>query len=144
RALVVQADVAEPADVARLYAASVEAFGHVDVLVNNAGIPRASSFFDLTVEEWDRIMAVNVRGVFLCSRAVLPAMVERKAGTVVIISSGAGMHGGIGFARGTSPAYAASKAAEIGFTYALAKTVGKQGIRVNCVAPGPIDNSTLD
>ena len=66
------------------------------MLVNNAGIPRASSFFELTVEEWDRIMAVNVRGVFLCCRAVLPAMIERGAGSIVNISSGAGMHGGVG------------------------------------------------
>jgi 3-oxoacyl-[acyl-carrier protein] reductase len=142
RAIAVQADVAEAADVDRLYAAAVDAFGHVDVLVANAGIVRASPFFELTVEEWDRVMAVNVRGVFLCTRALLPAMIDRRAGSIIIISSGAGLHGGSG--ASPNPCYAASKAAELGFMYALAKDVGRHGIRVNCVAPGPIDNSTLD
>ena len=142
RALVVQADVAEPDDVERLHRAALDTFGRVDILVNNAGIPNTPFFFDITVEQWDRVMGVNVRGPFLCSRAVLPAMIERKAGCIVTISSGAGMHGGFG--TRASPCYAASKDAEIGFTYALAKNVAQHGIRVNCVAPGPIDNSTLD
>ena len=142
RAIVVQADVALPEDVNQLYGRAIDAFGRVDILDNNAGIPRSSPLFDLTVEEWDRIMAVNVSGPFLCSRAVLPGMIERRSGNIVTISSGAGMHGGFGAAP--SPCYAASKAAEIGFTFALAKNVAKHGIRVNCVAPGPIDNHTLD
>ena len=142
RALVVQADVSDSADVDRLHRAVLDTFGRVDLLVNNAGIPNAPSILDITVEEWDRVMAVNVRGPFLCSRAVLPHMIERKSGCIVTISSGVGLHGGFG--TNPSPAYAASKAAEIGFTYALAKAVAQHGIRVNCVAPGPIDNSTLD
>ena len=66
-------DVAEPDDVQRPYAASIEAFGQADILVNNAGIPSAPSLLEISAEEWDRVIAVNVRGPFLCSRAVLPA-----------------------------------------------------------------------
>lgn len=142
RVLVAQADVSQESDVKQLYEQAITAFGRVDILVNNAGLPDTPEFFEITVEEWDRAMAVNVRGPFLCARAVLPAMMERGAGNIVTISSGAGLHGGFGAAP--SPCYAASKAAEIGFTYALAKNVARHGVRVNCVAPGPIDNSTLD
>jgi 3-oxoacyl-[acyl-carrier protein] reductase len=142
RAVICQADVAEPSEVDRLYREATSALGHVDILVNNAAVPESPSFFDITVEEWDRVMAVNVRGVFLCSRAVIPAMIERRSGTIVTISSGAGLHGGTG--EFPSPCYAASKAAEVGLTFALAKNVARFGIRVNCVAPGPIDNSALE
>ena len=140
-AIVVKADVADKADVERLYQASIQAYGCVDILVNNAAILQTSPLFDLTGDEWDRVMAVNVRGMFLCSRAVLPAMIERKRGVIVNISSGAALHGGPG--SDPSPCYAASKAAEIGFTYALAKNVTRHGVRVNCVAPGQIDNKAL-
>jgi 3-oxoacyl-[acyl-carrier protein] reductase len=136
-AAVVRADVAEPGDVERLFGACVEAFGRVDILVNNASIMRTGSLLEMTVEEWDRVMAVNVRGMFLCSRAVLPGMIERRRGVIVNVSSGAAFHGGPG--ADPSACYAASKAAEIGFTYALAKNVGRHGVRVNCVAPGQID-----
>lgn len=136
-AIVVKADVADKGDVERLYQASLDAYGRVDILVNNAAILQTSPFFDLTADEWDRVMAVNVRGMFLCSRAVLPAMIERKRGVIVNISSGAALHGGPG--TDPSPCYAASKAAEIGYTYALARNVTRHGVRVNCVAPGQID-----
>jgi 3-oxoacyl-[acyl-carrier protein] reductase len=136
-AVVVKADVADPGDVERLQRAAVDAYGQVDILVNNASIMRTAPLFEMSVEEWDRVMAVNVRGMFLCSRAVLPGMIERRRGVIVNVSSGAAFHGG----PGTDPSacYAASKAAEVGFTYALAKNVGRHGVRVNCVAPGQID-----
>ncbi|HEX2037838.1 MAG TPA: 3-oxoacyl-ACP reductase family protein [Chloroflexota bacterium] len=142
RALVAQADVAEPDDVARLFREALAQLGKVDILVNNAGITTAPPLLEISVEDWDRVMAVNVRGPFLCTRAVLPHMMERQTGSIVTISSGAGLHGGFG--DNPSACYAASKAAEIGFTYAVAKAVARYGIRVNCVAPGPIDNRTLD
>lgn len=142
RALVVQADVAAPDDAERLVRQALEAPGQVDILVNNAGITTAPPLMEISVEEWDRVMAVNVRGPFLCTRAVLPHMIERRTGSIVTISSGAGLHGGFG--TNPSPCYAASKAAEVGFTYAVAKPAAQHGIRVNCVAPGPIDNGTLD
>jgi 3-oxoacyl-[acyl-carrier protein] reductase len=139
-ALIVQADVAKAQEVDRLISAAVERFGRVDILVNNAAVLETSTFSDITLDAFERVMAVNIRGVHLCCRAVLPGMIERHSGVIVNVSSGAGKHGGTGaFAN---PTYAASKAAEIGFTMALAKDVIKQGIRVNCVAPGPIDTRT--
>lgn len=136
---VVQADVAEPEAVERLHREATVAFGPIDVLVNNAAYPKSPGLFDGAVGDWDRVMAVNVRGPFLCARAVLPSMIERRSGVIVTISSGAGLFGGTG--PDPSPCYAASKAAEIGLTYALARNVGRFGIRVNCVAPGPIDTA---
>ena len=140
RALIVQADVAQPADVDRLVRASLEQFGQVDILVNNAAVLRIANFFDITPEEFDRVLAVNVRGVHLCCRAVLPGMIERRSGVIINIASGSGKHGGWG--TNANPAYAASKAAEIAFTMALAKNVIQHGVHVNCVAPGPTDTQT--
>lgn len=140
RALVVAADVAEPGDVERLVSAGQERFGAIDILVNNAAVLHIPSFFDITPEEFDRVMAVNVRGVHLCCRAALPSMIERGSGVIVNISSGAGKHGGWG--TNANAIYAASKAAEIAFTMALAKNVIAHGVRVNCVAPGPTDTTT--
>ncbi len=135
--LVVQADVAQPGDIDRLVAEAQQRFGKIDILVNNAAALRIPDFFDITPEEFDRVLAVNVRGVHLCCRAVLPEMIKRRSGAIVNISSGSGKHGGWG--TNANPAYAASKAAEIAFTMALAKNVTQYGIRVNCVAPGPTD-----
>jgi 3-oxoacyl-[acyl-carrier protein] reductase len=144
RAVALQADVSDADHVKRLLRAAEDALGPADILVNNAGLTLRfiPDFLKTTPEAFDRLVAVNVRGAFLCSQAALPGMIERRRGCIVTISSGAGLHGGFGDAP--SVLYATTKAAEIGFTYALAKTVGRAGIRVNCVAPGPIDNSTLD
>jgi 3-oxoacyl-[acyl-carrier protein] reductase len=142
RALVVQADVSEVEGVERLYRAAIDEFGRIDSLVVNAGLPTAPPILDISVDEFDRIMAVNVRGPFLCVRVVLPEMLERGAGNIVVISSGAAFHGG--FSESDGPVYAASKAAEVGLVRALAKVVTAKGVRVNCVAPGPIDTTTLD
>jgi len=140
RALVVQADVAEIADVQRMVSAATGEFGKVDILVNNAAVLGIPDFFDVTPEEFDRVMAVNVRGLHLCCRAVLPGMMERGWGSIINISSGSGKHGGWG--TNANPTYAASKAAEIAFTMALSKNVIQHGVRVNCVAPGPTDTRT--
>ncbi len=144
RALVVQADVAEANDVERLLREALTTFGQVDILINNAGLTTAIPLLEISVADWDRVMAVNVRGPFLCTRAVLPHMIERHVGSIVTISSGAGLHGGSGSDPSAWACYAASKAAVIGFTYAVAKSAARHGIRVNCVAPGPTDTSTLD
>jgi 3-oxoacyl-[acyl-carrier protein] reductase len=144
QALAVQADVGDPDAVSRLCAAAVDRFGAVDILVANAGIKggRTRGIVDVPVAAFDAALAVNVRGVFLCVQAVLPAMIARRSGTIVVVSSGAGLHGSFG--DDPSVTYATTKAAEVGFTYALAKNVTRHGIRVNCVAPGPIDTTTLD
>ena len=140
QALVVQADVALAGDVERLVRNGEERFGTVDILVNNAAALRIPDFLAITPEEFDRVLGVNVRGVHLCCRAVLPGMIARHSGIIINISSGSGKHGGWG--TNANPTYAASKAAEIAFTMALAKNVTQHGIRVNCVAPGPTDTQT--
>ncbi len=133
--MAVQGDVADEADVDRLFAQVRERFGPVDVLVNNAGIaPPEQLLTDCTAALWDRVFAVNVRGAFLCCRAALPDMIRKKRGSIVNVSSVWGVVGG-----SCETPYSASKAALIGLTRALAKEVGPSGVRVNCVAPGYIE-----
>lgn len=141
-ALAIQADVSDSRQVSNMARLLESAFPHLDVLVNNAGISETGLLTDLTDEKWDRLMAVNVGGVFNCCRAFLPGMIGRKAGAIVNVSSIWGMTG-----ASCEAAYSASKAAVIGLTKALAKETGPSGIRINCVAPGVIDtdmNSELD
>ena len=140
RALVVQADMGTVDGPERLIKSAIDQLGRVDILVNNAAALSIADFFDITPEGFDRVMAINVRGVHLCCRAALPGMIERRSGVIINISSGSGKHGGWG--TNANPTYAMSKAAEIAFTMALAKNVAQYGIRVNCVAPGPTDTRT--
>lgn len=143
-ALAMQTDVADEHSVRAMTAAAVERFGGVDVLVNNAAlfatIPlRRASVEDLTSEEWDRTMAVNLRGTFLCARAVVPSMKERRWGRIVNISSGTALHGGGGWLH-----YITSKAGVLGLTRALARELGPHGITVNAVAPGATPTEATD
>lgn len=131
RAHAFRADVTDPDEVAGMVAAAEEWFGHVDALVNNAGVMPESAFTDLTVEEWRQVVDVDLTGAFLCSRAVVGGMLERGRGAIVMIASRLGQ---IGFA-GVSH-YAAAKAGVLGLTKSLAKELGPRGIRVNAVAPG--------
>ncbi len=110
-------------------------FGHIDVLVNNAGISMIKPFLDTSHEDWRRIIDVNLTGVFNVTRAVVPSMVSRKSGAVVNVSSVWGVYG-----ASCEVAYSAAKAGVIGFTKALAKELGLSGITVNAVAPGVIDS----
>jgi 3-oxoacyl-[acyl-carrier protein] reductase len=129
-------DVSSYKDVDALFKNVLSRLGKVDVLVNNAGITRFVDFRELeslTEEIWDRILAVNVKGVFFCSRAVVPHMKQQGGGCIVNISSVAGITG-----AGSSIAYCASKAAVINLTMAFARTFAPE-VRVNCVAPGFID-----
>jgi 3-oxoacyl-[acyl-carrier protein] reductase len=135
-ALVVLADVSQDGQVRDMVERTVDRFGGVDVLVNNAAVTYFVDFRDLealTEEMWDRILAVNVKGVFFCSRAVVPHMKQRGGGCIVNISSVAGITG-----AGSSIAYCASKAAVINMTQAFARALAPE-VRVNCVAPGFID-----
>ena len=135
-ALLVRADVSRDDQVRAMVRQTLERFGSLDVLVNNAAITYFVSFADLdglTEEMWDRILAVNVKGVFFCSRAVAGPMREIGDGCIVNISSTAGIRG-----IGSSIAYTASKAAVINLTMAFARTLAPE-VRVNCVAPGFID-----
>jgi 3-oxoacyl-[acyl-carrier protein] reductase len=135
KAIAVRTDVTDPADVARLFDEAAAALGAVDVLVNNAGIFQSKPIDDLTAEDWDRVMAVNLKGVFLCSQAALRHMKPRRSGSIVSIGSLAGQVGGIHAAAN----YATSKAGVISLTKSLAKNAGPFGIRVNCINPGVID-----
>jgi 3-oxoacyl-[acyl-carrier protein] reductase len=135
-ALAVLADVSQPEATERMAAATVERFGRIDGLINNAALfqrPAMSRvpFDQIPVEEWDRLMAVNLRGVFLCCRAVAPYMKQQGQGKIVNISSGTVFHGSPMAAH-----YVASKAGVIGFTRSLARELGEYNINVNAIAPG--------
>ncbi|MFP3915095.1 MAG: SDR family NAD(P)-dependent oxidoreductase [Actinomycetota bacterium] len=125
------ADVSDPEQVAAMVEGALERMGRIDGLVNNAGIMPESPVLEIPVEEWRRVVDVDLTGPFLCTRAVAPSMVERGSGSVVMISSRLGQIGLPGVAH-----YAAAKAGVLGLTKTLAKELGPRGIRVNAVAPG--------
>jgi NAD(P)-dependent dehydrogenase (short-subunit alcohol dehydrogenase family) len=127
-------DVRQEADVQEMVRRTLAAFSRVDVLVNNAGVFPIGPLAATTVEDWDDVMAVNVRGVFLCSKHVIPQMIEQKSGCLVNISSGVGK-----MALPYLVAYSTSKAAVIAMTVGLAKEVGMYGIRVNAVCPSSVE-----
>lgn len=127
-------DVSVEADVAAMVAATETAFGPITHLVNNAGFVHQGRFLDLTLADFDRMIAVHLRGTFLCTHAVLAGMLARTSGVVVNIASQLGQIGGIELVH-----YSAAKAGIIGLTKALAREVSAQGVRVNAVAPGPIN-----
>jgi len=139
-ALVVPTDVTDEASTAQMAAQVESAHGRVDVLVANSGIGGPTApLWQLTAQQWDDTHAVNVRGVFLCCRAVLPAMVARGAGAVVLMGS---MSGKRPLANRT--AYTSSKSALIGLARTLAVEAGAYGVRVNLVSPGPVGGPRLD
>ena len=115
-------------------AAVEQALGEVEILVNNAGIAQQKLFTDLTDEDWDRMFAVDVKGVFLCCQAFLPPMIRKKAGKIINIAS---MWGQVG--ASCEVHYSAAKGAVIAMTRALAQEVGPSRIQVNCVSPGFIE-----
>lgn len=140
RALAVPTDVGSEASVNAAMRLTIDHFGRIDVLVNNAALfaemPRGN-LEDLTVEAWDQVMAVNLRGVFLCCRAAVPFMRER-GGSIINISSSTVLNGGQG-----SSHYVASKAGVMGLTRALCRELGEHGIRVNTIAPGRTASDTF-
>lgn len=138
RAVAVRGDVTVDADCRRLVDAAVASFGGLDIVVNSAGIIRRADVVQTTEEEWDRVMAVNVKAVFLLGRHAIPEMARGGGGVVVNIGSGWGLKGG---PRAAS--YCASKGAVVNLTRAMAIDHGPQGIRVNCVCPGDTDTPLL-
>lgn len=136
RALVIQADVGRDADVQALVAGTLARFGRLDILVNNAGIMERGIFADAPVAAYARMFTTNVTGTMLCTRAALPAMIERRYGRIVNMSSQLA-RAGVG--TGGFAAYAATKGAIEAFTRAVAHEVGEHGITVNAIAPGGID-----
>lgn len=137
-ALSLEVDVAVAEDCRRAVERAAETFGGLDVLVNNAGVIRRADVVETTEEEWDRVMAVNVRSVYLMSRFAIPVMVAGGGGAIVNTGSGWGLKGG---ARAAS--YCASKGAVVNLTRAMAIDHGPANIRVNCVCPGDTDTTML-
>lgn len=138
-AMAVQADVSKESQVRRMVERVLEEFGTVDVLVNNAGVLRPTCLHDITEEEWDWVMEVNVKGVFLCTKAVLPIMKARRKGKIVNMASSAG--------RTTSTFggahYTASKAAVLGLTRHTAREAAPFSINVNSLCPGSINTKMV-
>ena len=128
------ADVSNPDEVRRMY----DETGAPDVLICNAGISEYGLFSEMDTDTWRRIFSVNLDGVYNCIQAALPAMIRKKHGVILTISSVWGVHG-----AACEAAYSASKAAVIGLSKSLAKELGPSGIRVNCLAPGVIDTDML-
>ena len=138
-ALFAHTDVADEASVNNMAATSLARFGRVDILVNNAGIFTESLLENMSVDDWDRVVDTNLRGTFLCTRALINQMLERGDGRIINIASQLGQIGG-----GSVSHYAASKAGVIGLTKSLAREVSSRGVLVNAIAPGPIETPLLD
>ncbi|WP_425462850.1 SDR family NAD(P)-dependent oxidoreductase [Mesorhizobium norvegicum] len=134
KAVAAAGDVSSQEDAKAIHAAAVAAFGDTDLLINNAGIVHQSLFENLEIEDFDRMFAVHVRGTFLMTKMVLPAMLRAGKGAVINVASQLGQIGGVELSH-----YAAAKSAIIGMTKSLAREVSSRGVRVNAVAPGPIN-----
>lgn len=136
----VQVNVKSVGDVRAMVETAADTFGTVDILINNAGILHTTPIEDITEEEWDNIVAINLKSVFFATQAVLPYMKEKRYGKVLNLSSLAGRNGGIANGLG----YSATKAGIIGLTRGFAARLAKYGINVNAIAPGSTDTGILD
>lgn len=136
--LAVQADVSKYEECEKLVKATIEKFGRIDVLVNNAGIETNGSIMDTTLEQFDQVMKVNTYGPFYMSKLVVPYLLEKNLGSIIFMSSTSAATGASG-----SSAYASSKAALIGLTKTLARDLASKGINVNAICPGPIETDMV-
>jgi len=134
----VHCDVTKAEDCQRTVQKTINSFGGVDILFNNAGIVQRASVIDTTEEQWDSVMAVNVKSIFLMSKYTIPHMVQAGGGVILNTSSGWGLVGGR-----DAVSYCASKAAVVNLTRAMALDHGAQNIRVNCICPGDTDTPML-
>jgi NAD(P)-dependent dehydrogenase (short-subunit alcohol dehydrogenase family) len=138
RAFLEPVDVTRAADCQRVVERTIREFGRIDVLFNNAGIIRRATVLDLSEADWDRVMAVNVKSIYLLSRAVIPHMQKAGGGAIINTASGWGLAGGA-----KAAVYCASKGAVVLLTKAMAIDHGPQNIRVNCICPGDTDTGML-
>jgi 3-oxoacyl-[acyl-carrier protein] reductase len=138
KAVAVQADVSTTAGAESLIQAALETWGRLDILVNNAGINRDMLLMRMKEDDWDAVLATNLKGVYLCTKAVTRPMLKQRFGRIINIGSVAGILGNAGQAN-----YSAAKAGMMGFTRAVARELGSRGITVNCVAPGAIEAGML-
>ncbi len=134
QSLAVLADVGSSEDVSKMVETAVSTYGRIDILVNNAGITRDQLLIRMSDEDWDRVININLKSVFLCTRAAVRHMLKQRWGRIISISSVVGLAGNPGQAN-----YASAKAGIIGFTKTIAKEVASRSITVNAVAPGFID-----
>jgi 3-oxoacyl-[acyl-carrier protein] reductase len=139
KAIAVQADVADGDSVSTMMKQVVEQFGTIDILVNNAGITRDNLLMRMKEEDWDAVIDTNLKGVFLCTKAVTRQMMKQRSGRIINISSIVGVGGNAGQAN-----YVAAKAGVIGLTKTTAKELASRGITVNAVAPGFITTDMTD
>ena len=138
RGLAVRAGVSLPGEVARLVESTRRELGGISILVNNAGITRPQPPAEITEADWDEVLAINLKSVFLVTQAVLPAMRERRWGRIINLSSVAAQTGGV-----VGPHYAAFKAGIIGLTHSYAALLAKEGITVNAIAPALVETAML-
>ncbi|MDO9333679.1 MAG: 3-oxoacyl-[acyl-carrier-protein] reductase [Dehalococcoidales bacterium] len=136
QSMVAMGDVSQAADVNRIVDMTVAAYGKLDILVNNAGITRDQLLLRMSDDDWDKVLTVDLKSVFLCTRSALRHMIRQRSGRIISISSIVGIIGNAGQAN-----YASAKAGIIGFTKAIAKEVASRNITVNAVAPGFIDTA---
>jgi len=132
-AVALRADIGEVDQVTAMIDAAIGTFGQIDILVNNAGMLNSVKLAEMSIETWDTMIKVHLRGMFLCTRFVIPHMLKRKQGRIINMSGTFGVIGGAEFTH-----MSAAKAGMIGFTRALAREVGHDGINVNCIAPAII------
>ena len=138
RAVTIQADVSIPADVERLVSETERQLGEVEILVNNAGIAQTKPIADITLEDWERILRVNLTSAFLVTQRVLPNMRKRRWGRIINLSSVAAQTGGV-----IGPHYATSKAGLIGLTHSYANLLAKEGITANAIAPALLETDMV-
>jgi len=138
-AVAVQGDVTQLVDVERIFAETTEALGAVEILVNNAGIISDSLLMRMSDEDWDSVIDLDLRSIFLCTREAIRTMLRSRWGRVINIGSVVGLRGNSGQAN-----YAAAKAGMVGFTQSIAKEVGSRNITVNCVAPGYVETDIVE